>query len=67
LFFQREVQQVLVEQGVKLDVKVVRRLAYRYAEWARVLQHARQISLAEGDKVQGRLTAVDLRALSPLK
>jgi hypothetical protein len=33
-----EVQQVLLEQGVKLDVKVVRKLAYRYAERARVLQ-----------------------------
>ena len=49
-----EVRQVLVEQGVKLDVKVVRKLAYRYAERARVVQQARQIALAEGDTVQGR-------------
>jgi hypothetical protein len=38
-----------MEQGVKLDVKVVRRVAYRYAERARVLQQAGQISLAEGE------------------
>ena len=35
-----EVQQVLLEQGVKLDVKGVRRVAYRYAERARVLHSA---------------------------
>src|SRR5918999_1854718 len=53
-----EVQQVLVEQGVNLGVKVVRRVAYRYAERARVLQQAGQISLAEGDTVQGRRVVV---------
>src|SRR5918992_22688 len=49
-----EVRQVLVEQGVKLDLKGVRRVAYRYAERARVVQQAGQIALAEGDTVQGR-------------
>ena len=53
-----EVRQVLVEQGVKLDVKGVRRVAYRYAERARVLQQAGQIALAEGDTVQGRRVVV---------
>jgi hypothetical protein len=53
-----EVQQVLVEQGVKLDAKGVGRVAYRYAERARVLQQAGQIALAEGDKVQGRRVVV---------
>jgi hypothetical protein len=53
-----EVQQVLLEQGVKLDVKGVRRVAYRYAERARVVQQAGQISLAEGDTVQGRRVVV---------
>jgi hypothetical protein len=53
-----EVQQVLVEQGVKLDVKGVRRGAYRYAERARVVQQAGQMALAEGDTVQGRRVVV---------
>ena len=53
-----EVRQVLVEQGVKLDVKGVRRVAYRYAERARVVQRAGQIALAEGDNVQGRRVVV---------
>jgi hypothetical protein len=53
-----EVQQVLVEQGVKLDVKGVRRVAYRYAERARVVQQAGQMALAEGDTVQGRRVVV---------
>jgi hypothetical protein len=53
-----EVRQVLVEQGVKLDVKGVRRVAYRYAERARVVQQAGQIALAEGDTVQGRRVVV---------
>ena len=53
-----EVQQVLLEQGVKLNVKGVRRVAYRYAERARVLQQAGQIALAEGDTVQGRRVVV---------
>ena len=49
---------MLVEQGVKLDLKGVRRVAYRYAERARVLQQAGQIALAEGDTVQGRRVVV---------
>jgi hypothetical protein len=53
-----EVRQVLMEQGVKLDVKGVRRVAYRYAERARVLQRAGQMLLAEGDTVQGRRVVV---------
>jgi hypothetical protein len=53
-----EVQQVLLEQGVKLGVKGVRRVAYCYAERARVWQQAGQIALAEGDTVQGRRVVV---------
>src|SRR5919109_25909 len=53
-----EVRQVLWEQGVRLDVKGVRRVAYRYAERARVVQQAGQIALAEGDTVQGRRVVV---------
>jgi hypothetical protein len=48
----------VVEQGVKLDLKGVRRVAYRYAERARVLQQAGHIALAEGDNVQGRRVVV---------
>jgi hypothetical protein len=53
-----EVRQVLLEQGVNLGVKVVRKLAYRYAERARVVQQAGQIAWAEGDTVQGRRVVV---------
>jgi hypothetical protein len=53
-----EVRQVLWEQGVRLDVKGVRRVAYRYAERARVVQQAGQIAVAEGDTVQGRRVVV---------
>ncbi|HZC00963.1 MAG TPA: hypothetical protein VE844_06270, partial [Gammaproteobacteria bacterium] len=53
-----EVRQVLLEQGMNLGVKVVRKLAYRYAERARVVQQAGQIALAEGDKMQGRRVVV---------
>jgi hypothetical protein len=53
-----EVRQVLLEQGVKLDVKGVRRVAYRYAERARVLQQAGHIAVAKGDTVQGRRVVV---------
>jgi hypothetical protein len=49
-----------VEQGVKLDVKGVQRVAYRYAERARVVQQAGQIVLAEGDTVQGRRVVVSV-------
>jgi hypothetical protein len=53
-----EVRQVLLEQGVKLDSKGVRRLAYRYAERARVVQQAGQMAWAEGENVQGRRVVV---------
>jgi hypothetical protein len=53
-----EVRQVLLEQGVKLDLKGVRRVAYRYAERARVVQQAGHIAVAEGDTVQGRRVVV---------
>ncbi len=49
-----EVRQVLWEQGVELGVKVLRKLAYRYAERARVLQQAGGFSWDEDETVQGR-------------
>jgi len=53
-----EVRQVLSEQGMILDVKVIRKLAYRYADRARVLQQAGQITLGEEDNLQGRRVVV---------
>lgn len=53
-----EVRQVLMEQGVKLDVKVIRKLTYRYADRARVLQQAGQIPLSEDESLQGRRVVV---------
>ncbi len=48
--------QVLLEQGFKLDVKVIRKLTYRYAARARVLQQMGQILYAEEETLDGRLT-----------
>jgi hypothetical protein len=53
-----EVRQVLLEQGVKMDVKVLRKLTYRYAERARVVQQTGQLPLGEDAKVTGRRVVV---------
>jgi hypothetical protein len=53
-----EVRQVLVEQGVKMDVKMLRKLTYRYAERARVVQQAGLLSLGEDARVAGRRVVV---------
>jgi hypothetical protein len=53
-----EVRQVLLEHGVELGGKVVRQLAYRYAERARVLQHAKDLALEPGETVAGRRVVV---------
>ncbi len=48
-----EVRQVLLEQGVIIGVKVIRKIAYRYADRARAVQQAGQIPLGENDNLQG--------------
>jgi hypothetical protein len=53
-----EVRQMLMEQGVKLDVKVIRKLTYRYADRARVFQQVGQIPLGEDENLQGRRVVV---------
>ena len=53
-----EVRQVLFEQGVELGVKVLRRLSYRYAERARIMQQVGAFSLDEGETVAGRRVVV---------
>lgn len=53
-----EVRQVLLEHGVDLGVKVVRQLAYRYADRARVLQQARDFALEPGETVAGRRVVI---------
>ena len=53
-----EVRQVLLEHGVELGGKVVRQLAYRYAERARVLQQAKDLALELGETVAGRRVVV---------
>jgi hypothetical protein len=40
------------------DVKVIRKLTYRYAERARALQQAGQIPLNEDDTLQGRRVVI---------
>jgi hypothetical protein len=56
----QEVHQVLLEQGFKLDVKVIRKLTYRYAARARVLQQTGQILSAEGETLDGRRVVVSM-------
>ena len=53
-----EVRQVLLEQGVKMDVKTLRKLTYRYAERARVVQQAGLLSPGEDARVAGRRVVV---------
>jgi hypothetical protein len=53
-----EVRQVLSEQGVIMGVKVIRKLTYRFADRARVLQQASQIPLGEADNLNGRRVVV---------
>jgi hypothetical protein len=50
--------QVLLEHGVELGGKVVRPLAYRYGERARVLQQAKDLTLEPGETVAGRRVVV---------
>ena len=53
-----EVRQVLCDHGITLDVKVIRKLAYRYAERGRAAQQAGQIPLNEDDALQGRRVVI---------
>lgn len=53
-----EVQQVLLEQGINLGVKVLRRICYRYAERARLMQQAGAFALSEDESVAGRRVIV---------
>lgn len=53
-----EVQQVLSEQGISFGIKVLRRICYRYAERARLMQQAGEFALSEGESVAGRRVIV---------
>lgn len=53
-----EVRQVFCDHGITLDVKVIRKLAYRYAERGRAAQQAGQIPLNEEDSLQGRRVVI---------
>lgn len=53
-----EVQQVLSEQAISFSVKVLRRICYRYAERARLMQQAGEFVLSEGESVAGRRVVV---------
>jgi hypothetical protein len=53
-----EVQQVLKDHHIDLGIKVIRRLAYRYAERARVMQQLGEFALEEGETVSGRKVVV---------
>lgn len=49
---------MLLEHGVALGVKVVRKLAYSYAQRARVLQQAKDFALEPGETVAGRRVVI---------
>lgn len=53
-----EVRQVLLEQGVELGSKVIRRLTYCYAERARVVQQAKDVVRESGETMAGRQVVV---------
>ena len=53
-----EVKQVLKDHNIDLGLKVIRRLTYRYAERARVMQQLGAFSLEEGETVAGRKVVV---------
>ncbi len=54
----QEAKQVLFDQGIDLGVKVIRKLAYRYATRARVVQQSKAFCFGEGLPSQGRRIAV---------
>lgn len=53
-----EAGKVLAEQGIKLDTKSVRRIAYRFAERARLAQRLEAADL--GEQVSGRRVAISM-------
>ena len=53
-----EVRQVLCDHGMVLDIKVIRKLTYRYAERARAEQQAGRIPLNERDSLEGRRVVI---------
>jgi len=55
-----EVRQVLLEQDITLGVKVIRKLAYRYADRARTLQQAGMIPLGGDENLDGRRVVVSM-------
>lgn len=55
-----EVQQVLQEQGVNLSVNVIRKLAYRFAERARVVQEAGRGIGGKEELLRGRRVVVSM-------
>lgn len=54
----QEARQVLLDQGIDLGVKVVRKLSYRYAARARVVQQSEAFCLGEELPIKGRRIAV---------
>ncbi len=54
----KEAKQVLSDQGIELGVKVIRKLAYRYAARARVVQQSAAFCLGEALPSQGRRVVV---------
>ena len=53
-----EVRQVLCDHGMTLDIKVIRKITYRYAERTRAEQQAGRIPLNEGDTLEGRRVVI---------
>ncbi len=53
-----EVHQVLCDHGIRLNVKVIRKLTYRYAGRARMAQQAGCIPLKKDENLQGRSVVI---------
>jgi hypothetical protein len=53
-----EVRQVLLDQGMKLGIKVIRRLSYRFSDRARLMQQSNGFKLSEGESVKGRRVVI---------
>lgn len=55
-----EVRQVVFEEGITLDVKVIRKLTYRYADRARVAQQIGQIPFGDAENLENRRVVISM-------
>lgn len=64
----QEVSQVLIDYGMNIGVKVIRKLTYIFADRARIIQQTQGITLNQDDNLNGRKVVVSMdggRAYAP--